>query len=239
MTIMLLWLLATIALASLTVVAARWLGHEVIIAAYVGMLVIAITVAGKLGAIPGFEQYSLSASIFAYSATFIFTDVLSEIWGKQVARKAIYAGVLIYPLLFATTQFSIHWEPHPVWADNQEAFALTMGTTARIVLASLAAFVVSQVHDVWAFHYWKRRTNGKYLWLRNNASTIVSQALDTVVFYTIGFYGVFPIGNLILFTFIVKIIIALIDTPVVYLLVGFLRNNVAAQTTKPVQTEMA
>lgn len=204
---------------------ARWLGSTLLVGAYSGALVIAIVIAGKLGSIPGFPNLALSASVFVYSATFIFTDVLAEIWGMKEARKVVYLGAALYPIIFFTMQFAVHWEPHPVWAANQPGFAATMSTTIRITIASLVSFVFSQFHDVWSFHYWKKRTNGKYLWLRNNPSTISSQLINTVIFYVIGFYGVFPIVELVLFTYFIKIIIALVDTPFVYIAVWFLRKH--------------
>lgn len=219
------WLVATILLGAILAMTARRWGPQVLTGVYVGSIVVAIVVAGKLGSIPGLPDFSLSASIFVYSATFIFTDVLAEVWGKDVARRAVYAGALMYPLLFLSTQFAIDWAPHPFWAENQEAFAATMGTTIRIVIASFLAFVASQLHDVWAFHFWKEKTGGKHLWLRNNASTMVSQLIDTVVFYAVGFYGVFPIGRLILFTYLIKLVIALVDTPVIYGVVAFIRKG--------------
>jgi uncharacterized integral membrane protein (TIGR00697 family) len=223
---MIAWLLVTVVIAGATAVTARWFGKEVVIGLYVGSIVTSIVVAGKLGVVPGFEDLSLSASIWVYSATFIFTDVIAEIWGKKTARKAIYAGALMYPLLFATTQFSIEWQPHPSWAENQAAYATTMGTTVRIVIASFSAFVASQLHDVWAFHFWKEKTGGKYLWLRNNASTWTSQLIDTVVFYTVGFYGVFPVLPLIGVTYLAKIAIAALDTPIVYGVVWAVRGSI-------------
>ena len=219
------WLLVTMLIGLGVALLSRWLGSALLVGAYAGALVIAIMIAGKLGTIPGFPNLALSASVFMYSATFIFTDVLAEIWGIKEARKVVYVGALMYPLIFFTLQFAVNWEPHPVWAEQQEGFANTMGTTFRITLASLASFVVSQFHDVWAFHFWKRKTKGKHLWLRNNASTISSQFFATVIFYVIGFYGIFPIVRLITFTYFIKIIIALIDTPVVYLAVTYLKKN--------------
>ena len=158
-------------------------------------------------------------------AVSLFCVLLAEIWGVKAARKVVYVGAVLYPMIFISLKFAVNWEPHPVWAENQAGFEQTMGTTFRIVLASLSSFVISQFHDVWAFHYWKKKTNGKYLWLRNNASTISSQFIATVIFYVIGFYGVFPIVKLIAFTYLVKILIALVDTPVVYLAVWFLKKH--------------
>ena len=220
-----LWLLATMALALGVCTLARWLGPEIIIASYAAALCAAILVAGKLGVVPGLPGFALSASIFTYSATFIFTDVLSEVYGRVTARKAVFAGALVYPIVLVTTQFASAWTPHEIWADNQAAFASVMSLALRITIASMAAFFVSQFHDVWAFHFLKARMKGRHLWLRNNLSTVVSQALDTVIFYLIAFYGVFPVGRLILVTYVVKVLIAAADTPVVYAARAILRRN--------------
>jgi uncharacterized integral membrane protein (TIGR00697 family) len=83
----------------------------------------------------------------------------------------------------------------------------------------------------------EKKTGGKYLWLRNNASTIASQFIATVIFYVIGFYGIFPILRLIIFTYLIKILIAILDTPVVYLAVGFLRRNGVGQQEEVVVLE--
>ena len=225
MEFLILWIVITIFIGTVIACSARWLGPGVIIGAYTGALVTAIVVVGKFGVIPGFPDIALSASIFVYSATFIFTDVLSEVWGAKVARKAVWAGAMIYPLLFATLQFSISWEPHMLWAENQEAFATLMTMAIRITIASFLAFVVSQIYDIWVFDFWKRKTGGRHLWFRNNASTMVSQLIDTVVFYTIAFYGIFPVVTLIIATYIVKLVIAAIDTPFVYFASSFIKKG--------------
>ena len=88
-----------------------------------------------------------------------------------------------------------------------------------ITLASLAAYALSQAHDVWAFHFWRRKTGGRMLWLRNNASTLVSQFIDTLVFCSIAFIGVFEVGEvaqIFLSTYLVKALVALLDTPFIY-----------------------
>jgi uncharacterized integral membrane protein (TIGR00697 family) len=90
----------------------------------------------------------------------------------------------------------------------------------RVVIASLVAYLVSQHHDIWAFAFWKQKTSGRYLWLRNNASTFVSQLADSVVFTLIAFLGVFETGILIQIiatTYVLKLIVAVIDTPFLYL----------------------
>ena len=103
--------------------------------------------------------------------------------------------------------------------ENQEAFVSALGNTWRIVVASLLTYLVSQNHDVWAYDFWKRKTKGKYLWIRNNASTIVSQAIDTNLFVILAFYGTLPLTvlwNIIVGSFIIKVVIAIFDTPFLY-----------------------
>jgi hypothetical protein len=101
------------------------------------------------------------------------------------------------------------------------------------MVASLTAYLFSQYHDVWAFHFWKRVTTERFLWLRNNASTIVSQLLDSVVFITIAFYGSLPVMPLIFGQWVVKVGIALLDTPFVYLLVYVVRRRLPSTKLGP------
>ena len=109
----------------------------------------------------------------------------------------------------------------PFWID-QPAYDIILGSVPRIVIASMVAFLVSQNHDVIAFNMWKKITKGKYLWLRNNASTSVSQAIDTVLFVLIAFAGTYAwstIWSMIWVTYVIKLAVAVADTPLVYLLV--------------------
>jgi hypothetical protein len=106
--------------------------------------------------------------------------------------------------------------------DLLKSFENVLGLAPRVVFASIIAFAVSQTHDVYAFHFLKEKTEGRFLWLRNNASTMVSQLIDTVVFILIAFYGVFPpqaIASMILGQYILKLTIAIVDTPFMYLAV--------------------
>lgn len=166
----------------------------------------------------------MPAGILAYSITFICTDVISEIWGKQRANQTVLGGLIAIVAVLILIQIGLYWPKAPFW-NNEAAFQSILGSTTRIIVASVAAYLVSQFHDVWAFHFWKKKTNDRHLWLRNNLSTAVSQFLDSCIFITIAFYGVTPIWPLILGQWIIKIAIALLDTPVVYLVVWAIRNN--------------
>ena len=105
---------------------------------------------------------------------------------------------------------------------SQESLSTIFNLMPRITVGSLVAYLISQHHDVFAFHFWKRKTNGKYLWLRNCLSTMASQAIDTIVFCVIALWGIFDTNvwlQILLTTYLLKWIVALLDTPFIYLAV--------------------
>ncbi len=163
-----------------------------------------------------FGPFAVPAGVIVFSMTFFITDLISEKWGKKEAQKAVWAGFLSSFVLIVSTYIVINWQPAVFATEFAEMFNKVLALTPRIAIASFVAYLISQHHDVWAFHFWKDKTKGRHLWLRNNASTIVSQCLDTVIFTSIAFYGVLPIVPLILGTWSVKILIALMDTPFIY-----------------------
>jgi uncharacterized integral membrane protein (TIGR00697 family) len=196
---------------------------------YSGSLVLAAVLASKIIAI---GRLVVPAGVLAYSVTFLITDVISEVWGKQRAQTVVIGGFITLVLVFVLTGISILWPPASFW-PHQQAYETILGSSARIMIASLTAYLFSQYHDVWAFHFCKRLTAERYLWLRNNASTIASQLLDSVVFITIAFYGVVPLAPLILGQWVVKVGVAVLDTPLVYLLVYLVRRRLLSAKLGP------
>ena len=188
---------------------------------YSGSLVLAAILASKIIAI---GPLVVPAGVLAYSLTFLITDVISEIWGKERAQTVVMGGFITLVLVFFLTGISILWPPASFWPHQQE-YETILGSSARIMIASLTAYLFSQYHDVWAFHFLRRVTSERFLWLRNNASTIFSQLLDSVVFIAIAFYGVMPLMPLVWGQWVVKVGIAVLDTPLVYLLVYLLRRR--------------
>lgn len=173
---------------------------------------------------------SVSVGIFMVPLTFLITDIVEEVYGKEVVKHFIVVGVFTIILVFLFTGFFIWLPPNERFAYNEE-YKIIFGSSMRIMLASVIAFFLAQMHDVWAFSYWKKKTGGKYLWLRNNLSTWVSQAIDTIVFMMIAFY---QITDKFTLTFIIqlsipyylfKVTFALLDTPFVYLGVAWLRDG--------------
>ena len=212
-TIIIIWIFATLTVGSLAGILGKRYGIEYPIALVSALVVMANIFANK---IVMFGSYSVPAGVIVFSMTFFITDIISEKWGKKYARKAVWAGFFSSLVLIISVYIVVSWPAAPFAVEMGEMFGKVLYLTPRITIAGFIAYIISQNHDIWAFHFWKEKTNGKHLWLRNNASTVVSQLIDSVIFVTIAFYGIFPIVPLILGQWIVKIIIALIDTPFMY-----------------------
>lgn len=208
-----LWGVITLGIAAASIL----LGKRYTVAYPIAMMAVLMTVANILAnKIVVFGAFAVSGGVLVYSATFLITDLLSEIWGKHAARTAVWAG--FYGSIFLVVMLWIVslWPAPEFAAAGAAEFTTALALTPRVVLASLVTYLIVQHHDVWAFHWWKRKTNGRHLWLRNNASTLVSQGLDQLLFVTLAFYGVLPIIPLIIGGYLVKALVAVIDTPFMY-----------------------
>jgi len=208
----LIWIILTLAGASIIAALGEKYGTGLTIGIFVGLVVMAQILANKIVL---FGTFTLPAGVIVYATSFLVTDMLCEFYGKKKALEAVWGGFLASILLVLAVKVAIAWPPAPFWT-GQEAFQSTLQLTERIVLGSLVAYVISQNWDVRVFHKLKEMTGGRHLWLRNNVSTMTSQALDTVIFITIAFYGVLPVVPLIVGQYIVKLVIAALDTPFIY-----------------------
>lgn len=167
------------------------------------------------------------AAIILYPLTFLITDVVSEIEGRKNAQNLVMTGFYLSLIMVVILAIGKVLPAAPFW-KHQDAYDTILGSTPRIVVASMIAYLISQSHDVWAFHWWKQVTSGKHLWLRNNLSTIVSQFIDSVLFIGIAFGGLYApktIIIMILSQYMVKVGIAVLDTPLCYLLVRIYGNH--------------
>lgn len=178
-----------------------------------------------------FMGLTISGGIMAYWLTFPITDVIGEIFGRKRAFFVVWMGLLANLLVLAMSQLAILLPASPVYRD-QAALESVLGAVPVIVLASLLAYLIAQLHDVWAFDFWKKRTNGKHLWVRNNLSTMSSQLLDSIVFNGIAFYlfaaekmPLLELASMTIGYWLFKLAIAAIDTPIVYLLVAWFRQD--------------
>lgn len=198
------------------------LAFLIMISIFTGSLVIAAVLAVKivkLGIIV------VPAGVIAYSLTFTVTDVISEVYGKRTANRVVTAGFVSLAVVFFLIWLAIKLPGAPFW-EKEKAYGSVLGQSMRIIIASLTAYILSQFHDVWAFHFWRNVTKEKHLWLRNNLSTWSSQLIDTVLFILIAFAGTgVPVFRLIWSQYLAKIAIAAADTPIVYLVVLLLRRR--------------
>ena len=188
-------------------------------------LLVANIIAVKLVSIGG---WVIPAGVIAYPLTFLFTDVITELYGRRIASRVVWLGFGANILMVVLVFCGMLLPPAPFW-EGQPAYESILGMVPRIVLASMIAYLISQHHDVFAFHFWRKKTKARFLWLRNNASTMVSQALDTGIFITVAFWGLVPTGilaNMLVSQYIIKLAIAACDTPLCYLLVGLLKGKV-------------
>ncbi len=178
-----------------------------------------------------FDVVHVSVGIIAVPVMFLVTDVVEEVLGKEKAKNMVNAGVLAMLFLLLITIVSV-WLPADPTRQyfSQENYASIFSVSIRMFIASILAFVLAQYHDIWAFNFWKEKTKGKHLWFRNNASTVVSQLLDSTIFMFVAFYGLTPkftvayIIGLIIPYWIFKILFAILDTPFVYLGVKWLKK---------------
>ena len=190
-------------------------------AIFITSLLVANVVSSK---IVSFWGLTVPAAIVAYPLTFLMTDVIGEIWGKEEANKTVKLGFICQMVSLALIGGAILLPVAP-FADNQAQFTAILGSSFRVVFASMIGYLVSQSWDVWIFHkvrdaYIKKHGStkgGRWIW--NNASTMTSQIIDTAIFITIAFIGVVPnIWTMILSQYLVKFVYALLDTPFFYLL---------------------
>ena len=195
-------------------------GFVILTAVFVASLVIASVLASKIIQVWAFY---VPAGVLAYSLTFLCTDIVGEVYGKDASRKVVLSGFIALVAVLLLTQVSLVWTAAPFW-QNQDAFNSVLGATNRIIIASLVAYIISQYTDVWVFSRLKAMTNGRFFWLRNNGSTALSQLIDSVIFISIAFYGVMPLFELIIGQWVIKLLIALLDTPIAYALVSLWRR---------------
>jgi|TARA_B100000029_G_scaffold12390_1_gene13103 uncharacterized integral membrane protein (TIGR00697 family) len=175
-------------------------------------------------------DFELSVGIIAYPVTFLVTDLISELYGQKRANQVVVSGFFASVfttllVLISANANAVEWSP----IDNT-TFTKVFGLTGPAFFASMVAYLTAQLIDVRIFHFWKRLTKGKHLWLRNNASTMFSQLVDTSVILIIlcsagvieweRFYSLWMMGWLF------KVLVALIDTPIIYGVIHLLKGKI-------------
>ena len=190
---------------------------------------------------------ALAVGVLPYPLTFLCTDLISELYGKARANFLVTIGLVLNFFILGTMWLanmipSVDPETQPPWqliqlaeavalpngsivTDQVELFTLLYATTTGAVFASMLAYIAAQYCDVYLFHFWKRLTRGKHLWLRNNGSTIISQGVDSFTVISVTFGATYLSGGISLglmlelmgSNYLFKLAVALLDTPFIYL----------------------
>ena len=185
------------------------------------------------------EPLALTAGIITYPITFLVTDVTSEIFGKTKASLMVIVGFFCSLISLIVISIVLELTPSEVWLTGTSysdlddlvlAFKTVFTLPGVLIFASMTTYLVAQLIDVNIFHFIKKITNSKYLWIRNNLSTMFSQLVDTIIVNTI--FLSFGMGlsmdiviKIIIANYFIKLLIAAIDTPLVYLIVNIIRKK--------------
>ncbi len=160
-----------------------------------------------------------------FASTFLITDILSEIYGKETSKQAVNIGILTsLSMILLTLSWMLYIPAESDWAYPH--IKQIFSNTPRLMLVSLVVYAIVQKFDVWLYHKWwaftenKFKSHEKYLWVRNNGSTLVSQFLNNLLFTLgafVGIYGFKTILNIVLSSYIIFIVTSLADTPIIYM----------------------
>ena len=170
------------------------------------------------------DLFGLSATLgnVLFGSVFLATDILTENYGVQVAKKAVWVGVCAEVISIILTQIALLFTPNALDVV-QGSFSNIFGLFPRTSIASISMFILSNNLDIYLFEKLRNRTNGKYLWLRNNVATCRSQCIENYLFYIIAFFGLYSMHDILVMTLtccIIEIIVAVCDTPFIYLAVN-------------------
>lgn len=192
---------------------------------FVTCLLLSNLIAGKMWAVTA--DITLPAAVILFPLTYIIGDVFTEVYGFRKARTIIWLGfgcsffaVIIYLVTIAL--------PHPGYWENQEAYAVVMGTTPRVAIASFAGYLFGEFSNSFVLSKLKVVTKGKDLWLRTILSTVVGEGLDSIIFITISFWGTMEnavVLKMILFQYLFKVGYEVLFTPVTYAVVKAVKKK--------------
>jgi uncharacterized integral membrane protein (TIGR00697 family) len=220
---MLLWVLTVFIDLGFAILCYRLFGRTGLDAVVIFSLLLANIMGPKLTMIAGLQT---SMGVILYSSIFFATDLLSEKYGKKEAQRAVLLGFFVSIALVVMTQLSMLFLPSSMpqtsaFAQSVHAATVTLfDYTPRFVFGSLIAYLISQSFDVWVFHRIRDATNGRHLWLRNTGSTLLSQAIDTLIYGLVVWWGLVDLPTALKLAgakYVFKFAIAVIDTPFIYM----------------------
>lgn len=190
---------------------------------FVTVLMISNTVAVKIVQV---GPFSFAGAIFIFPISYIFGDILTEVYGYKATRKIVWSGFAAL-VLMALAYWFVQILPNAPFWQNQNAYDLILGGVPRIVLGSIVAYFAGEFSNSYVMSKMKIWSNGKHLWTRTIGSTVVGEGVDSVIFNVIAFLGVFPFSGvlaLIISAYIAKVAYEVIATPITYAIVRKLKK---------------
>ncbi len=187
----------------------------------------------------GAKLFEISVGILPYPITFLITDLISEIYGKKRANQVVIAGIFasVFSLLIILVSDSVPALNNSPVQDDM--FSTVFGNSALAVFSSMTAYLFAQFIDIQIYHFWKRLTKGKHLWLRNNFSTWFSQFVDTFsIIFLLCSFEILPWSSfkgLLISGFLFKVLVAALDTPFLYLGVYLLRKRFSLKINEEIE----
>ncbi len=187
------------------------------------------------------KLFEISVGILPYPITFLITDLISEIYGKKKANQVVVTG--IFASLFSVLiVYVADIVPATEWSPiDDDLFSTVFGRTILAVGASMMAYLLAQFFDIHIYHFWKRLTKGKHLWLRNNFSTFLSQFVDTfTVLFLLCSVGVIEwnlFTGLLVSGFLFKVMVAAFDTPFLYFFVWLFRKRFSLEINEELKID--
>ena len=177
----------------------------------------------------GFKVFIVSAGILPYPLTFLVTDLISELYGQRKANLVVFSGFIASMFVLLFLWLGSQFEAIAGSIVNDSTYNSVFQNAWRLIAASMVAYLFAQFVDVRIFHFWKKLTNGKHLWLRNNGSTVASQLVDTTLVICILFVGVWETDQILSAIrdgWLFKMLMALIDTPIIYGIIHLLKGRI-------------
>ncbi len=191
---------------------------------------------GRPAWMPGSGPLALTTGILTYPLTFLATDLTAEVWGRRKAEIMVWFGFGMSVLMLGIVHIAKELPPASIWSSEtlgpkelQSAFEVTFQYPATLLFASMSAYLIAQLFDVRLYHFWWRVTKGRHMWIRNNGSTAISQLVDTIVVNSIFLPLAFDmpwsaVMEVIVAVYACKLLLAALDTPLIYLGRGMLRK---------------
>jgi queuosine precursor transporter len=208
---------------------------DLLVSVYIFCIVASELMGGKTFPLANIFGYQLNANvaIFLFPLIFTINDIVIEVFGKERARSIVRSGLIVVAILFLYTLLATSLPPSGRFIKTEEAYDTVFQLSARIAAASLIAFTISEFTDIFVFAKIRQRFGKKALWFRNNASNFIAQFFDTVIFMTLAFYALdrsfgsnfIFLTSLILPYWFLKCFMSVVETPLVYLGVRWLKNK--------------